>query len=244
MEMGDNPDWTLPVSVRAQEIASLAVDIAAQSLSELTIKIAGQEVPVTIEPAGGVVFNVQGSVDANITNSSLNVNAYVTNSKLNVDANITNSQLDVNVTNSSLDVNVQGTANVEIQNAQLNVQTLREQASEAGKLDYAWTVLDLENYEEDEKWIYENTGNTTVYLEAVFAAQGGSGTYDPSCNVEIGIYSDSGSAVAFLDGNLPNFPLNLDPAIPIPPGYKVSAYAQRWSSNQYKVRVTLLLRTE
>jgi len=170
----------------------------------------------------GEVFDVQGSVDANITNSAL----------------------DVNVKNSSLNVSVQGTANVEVQNAQLNVATVREQASAAGKLDYAWTVLDLENYDEDEKWVYENTGNTTVYLEAVFAAQGESGTYDPSCDVQIGIYKASGAAVAFLDGNLPNFPLNLDPAIPLPPGYKVSAHAQRWSSNQYKVRVTLLLRTE
>jgi len=66
MHMGDNPDWTLPVSIRAQEIENLSVDIASQSISELTIRIKAQDVPVTIEPAAGVTFNIQGDVNATI----------------------------------------------------------------------------------------------------------------------------------------------------------------------------------
>jgi len=219
--MGDNPDWTLPVSVRAQEIESLAVDIAAQSLSELTIKIAGQEVPVTIEPAGGVVFNVQGSVDANITNSSLNVH----------------------VTNSSLTVTVQGTANVEIQNAQLNVQTLREQASEAGKVTYASKQLDLYNNSQASATLYQNTSSKTVFLEAIYAALEGTSTYDQSCLIHIAIHDNNNNEVAVIPANPPNFPLNFDPAIPLPPGYKIVVLAWRVSSYQYTVYISTLLRT-
>jgi len=81
MHMGDNPDWTLPVSIRAQEIENLSVDIASQSISELTIRITGQDVPVTIKPAAGVTFNitgdvnatVQGTADINIKNAEITV---------------------------------------------------------------------------------------------------------------------------------------------------------------------------
>ena len=66
MHMGDNPDWTLPVSIRAQEIENLSVDIASQSISELTIRITGQDIPITIEPAAGVTFNITGDVNATI----------------------------------------------------------------------------------------------------------------------------------------------------------------------------------
>lgn len=67
---GDNPDWTLPVSIRAQEIGSLAVDIASQSISELNIRITSQSAPITIEPASGVVFNISGDVNATIQGSA------------------------------------------------------------------------------------------------------------------------------------------------------------------------------
>ena len=83
MCMGDNPDWTLPVSIRAQEIENLSVDIASQSISELTIRITGQDVPVTIEPAAGVTFNIQGNVNATIQGTA--------------DINIKNAEITVDV---------------------------------------------------------------------------------------------------------------------------------------------------
>ena len=83
MCMGDNPDWTLPVSIRAQEIENLSVDIASQSISELTIRITGQDVPVTIEPAAGVTFNIAGDVNATIQGTA--------------DINIKNAEITVDV---------------------------------------------------------------------------------------------------------------------------------------------------
>ena len=213
----------------------------------------------------GTTFVVTGSVDANITNAE--INAYVTNTTITiepsegaefiikpaeavvfqiqgqVDANITNTELNVNVTNSVLDVNVQGTANVEIQNAQLNVKTLREQASEAENITYARDFLDLDSDVVQGKIIYKNEGNTTVYLEAVYAAIKNSDTYDSACFIDVSILDPDGYTVAEFYANPPNFPLNFDPAVPIPPGYSIEVYAYRWVNYGYTVSVSLLIRT-
>jgi hypothetical protein len=51
---------------------------------------------------GSLNVNASGTVNANVTNSSLNTNANITNSSLNVNANITNATLNTNVTNSNI----------------------------------------------------------------------------------------------------------------------------------------------
>jgi len=202
---GDNPDWTLPVSVRAQEIENLSVDIAAQSISELNIRITSQAAPV--------------------------------------DVNITNASLDVYVTNSTLTVNVDGTADVNITNAQLNVQTLKEQASAAGNITYARDTLNLSGYTSDVTTIYTNTGTSTVYLEAVYIALDDTDTYDDTCHIVVQLQDDAGNVVAEFYGNPPNFPMNFDPAVPVPPGYKIVVAATRYTSNNYFVDVSALIRT-
>jgi len=178
----------------------------------------------------GTTFVVTGNVDANVMNSVL-------------DVNVTNSQLDVNVTNSVLDVSVQGTANVEIQNAELNVKTLRERASESGDIDFAETMLNLTSNTSDLRTLYENTTNSTVYLEAVYAAEEETDTFDETCAVAVILIRPDGSQAGLFVGNVQNFPMNFDPAIPLAPGAKVMAQAARWSNLTHKVQVTALLRT-
>lgn len=191
MYVGDNPDWTLPVSVRAQEIENLSVDIAAQTLDHVDINIKSQSAPV--------------------------------------DINVTNSELDVNVTNSTLNVNVQGTANVEIQNAELNVQTLKEQASAAGKVATAtWSSTSLSGDEgSDSGTLYTNNESSTVYVEMIthtFHALSGATSYGPAYQVTIKYVfrHSNGSSFAVIYSN-PYQVLNFDPAIPLAPGDYVEA---------------------
>ena len=201
--VGDNPDWTLPVSVRAQEIENLSVDIAAQTLDHVDINIKSQSAPV--------------------------------------DINVTNSELDVNVTNSTLNVNVQGTANVEIQNAELNVQTLKEQASAAGNIEYADVQLDTYSTYGDTQTLYTNSGTSTVYLEMITARC--SSGYNEQINFEIRLVDSSDVTQATFYAVLLQFPLKFDPAIPIPAGWKIKVSATRVGSTQVYTDVSALIRT-
>jgi hypothetical protein len=154
------PDFTLPVSILAQIIESLKVDIVAQSIPKLEVNIASVSSGVTFNVAqsgawtinavqsgawtinavqsGTWTVNVSGTVNVNITNTSLNVyvtnssltvtvsgtaNVYVTNTSLTItgNVNVTNTSLNVYVTNSTLTVSVSGTANVYVTNSSLTV---------------------------------------------------------------------------------------------------------------------------
>ena len=109
------PDFTLPVSIVGQVIATLAVDIKAQSIGNIKVDIAAQSLQA-------LNVNITGSsvtLNVNIAGSSATLNVNVTNSTLNV--NVTNNTLNVNVTNSSLTVTVSNTVNVNVANSQLNV---------------------------------------------------------------------------------------------------------------------------
>jgi len=113
-----------------------------------------------------------GSVDANITNTSLDVN--VTNPVTSVDANITNTSLDVNVTNpvtsvdanitnASLDVNVTNpvtSVDANITNASLDVSDGDTHA----KLDTIQTQLEKSNKGTSTLWSNNVTGVNGVSL--------------------------------------------------------------------------------
>ena len=208
--VGDNPDWTLPVSVRAQEIENLSVDIAAQTLDHVDINIKSQSAPV--------------------------------------DINVTNSELDVNVTNSTLNVSVQGTANVEIQNAELNVQTLKEQASATGKVVTAkWDSNALSgNGGSDSGTLYTNSESSTVYVEMIthtFYAISGASSYDPAYQVRI-VYNfkhSSGTIFAVIYSN-PYQVLNFDPAIPLAPGDYVEVSVTNFGSVQGYYQGSIIVR--
>ena len=140
-----NVQGTVDVNIKSQETNITVTGTVDINAIASVVKIEPSEEAVfEIKPQAGVVFNISGSVNANITNSSLNVvvesgsvDVNVTNSSLNVvvssgsiDANITNSTLnvvvqetvDVNITNSSVTVVVQsGTINANITNTSINV---------------------------------------------------------------------------------------------------------------------------
>jgi len=186
MYVGDNPDWTLPVSIRAQEISNLTVDIASQSLDELNIRITSQSTPITIEPASGVTFNITGDVNATI----------------------------------------EGTASVSIDNAtiEVGVATVKERASEAGKIEYAddFSGSISGSGGTYTATLYTNTHDYTVYLEMitfnVFQITHSSTPYPNTYFlVEFILYDSSGSVKAKFYAN-PGAVLNFDPAIPLEPG--------------------------
>ncbi len=198
------------------------------------------------QPVEGAVFTVSGTVDANITNSEIN-------------ANVTNSSFDVNVTNSSLDVNVQGTADVQIQNAQVNVQTVREQASAAGNVFYASDIIHPSELTADNyvKTLYTNDTGENVYLEQILNS-----LWEPHAKTNGPIPAESIDAeirvmapgTAFPDDpvvafpfNWTDCPVNFDPSIPLPPNYSIELLVSfddylMSSSYNYRYTVTVVLR--
>ena len=213
MHMGDNPDWTLPVSIRAQEIENLSVDIASQSISELTIRITGQDVPVTIEPAAGVTFNITG--DVNITNTELDVN--VTNSTLNVTG-------DVNAT-------VQGTADINIKNAEITVDvaTVREKASEENKVGFASKGGFVDDGDTKSVVVFTNTLGQTVYIEMLTFTVWKYNVTDPTLypldfRIDFGFYYSDGTEFAWFYSNPGQNVISLNPAVPLPPNGYITFY--------------------
>ena len=188
-----------------------------------------------ILPLEGAVFEITGNVDANITNAQINVN-------------ITNTSLDVNVTNSTLNVTVQGTADVEIQNAELNVQTLREQASAAGNVEYGNGGVDFAGAGSDSVIIYTNHHTDTVYLEQITCAFNKFSSSQPNVDpsevyIEILIADSDNNILYLFPANLNHFPINFDPAIPIPPEGYVKMSVDFYSSAVGSVGASALIRT-
>jgi len=189
--MGDNPDWTLPVSIRAQEIENLSVDIASQSISELTIRIKAQDVPVTIEPAAGVTFNIAGSVDAT----------------------------------------VQGTADINIKNAEITVDvaTVREKASEENKVGFASKGGFVDDGDTKSVVVFTNTLGQTVYIEMLTFTVWKYNVTDPTLypldfRIDFGFYYSDGTEFAWIYSNPGQNVINLNPAIPLPPNGYIAFY--------------------
>ena len=302
---GDNPDWTLPVSIRSQEISNLTVDIGAQSLGHLDIWFTGQTQDMNVNITNSTldvnvtnsqinanitntsldvnVTNTTLNVDANITNSVLNVDANVTNSVLNVsvqdvanvnitnatlDVNVTNSQINANITNTSLDVNVTNTtlnvdanitnsilnvsmqdvANVEIQNAEVNVKNLREQVISVTDLEGFSYALYANSGSAASATVYTNNNNFTVYLEyftvavELGEAAGTTNTLDPTViYIEFRVKDSEGTTLFTLTANGQMF-LNLDPAIPIPSGGKIEVSVSNSSTYGLFIQVGGIIR--
>jgi len=182
-------------------------------------------------------------------NEVVNSELYVTVLNSTLDVNVTNTSIDVNVTNSVLDVSVQGTANVEIQNAILNVQTLREQASENNKIDYYADSFNVPAYDSVLNVAWTNTNTYTVYLEMITFSVVKSNSSDPDIdplNVEIWfeIVDDSGNEIAQFNINPPGKPINFDPAIPIPSGWKIEANVNNMGGSDLVFTYNYLFRTQ
>ena len=91
------PDFTLPVSIMAQAIASLKVDIVSQSIAYLRVDIASQsitELNVRIA-SSGVTLNVNiTGIESGVT---LNVNIVDVASTVTLNVNITNVLVNINI---------------------------------------------------------------------------------------------------------------------------------------------------
>ncbi len=190
---------------------------------------------------GSVEVAQMGHPDWTTKTEVVNSELYVTVLNSSLDVNVTNTSLDVNVTNSTLNVSVQGTANVEIQNARINVATAKELASEGGNIAYASTQLNTYDYYSDSKTIYTNSGTETVYLEMVTFRMSSGFAQDMS--LQVLIKDSTGTTRAWFYAMVTSSSLNFDPAIPLPPGWKIEVYAERYSSNQAYVDVSILIRT-
>jgi hypothetical protein len=132
---GPEPTGTPPTPPEIYVAAMATAGGVLSSLSQIFATVTGavtatiSNAVLTVQAATSAIFNVaqsgNWSVDANITNSTLDVNANITNTSISVDANITNSTLDVNanITNASVNAAQSGTWNVDanIQNATIDV---------------------------------------------------------------------------------------------------------------------------
>lgn len=259
--MNGQPDWSIVARQRTGDVWNISGSVDANiTNSQLDVNVTNSKLNVDANVTNSSLdVNVKNSqLDVNVTNSDITIkpesgtvftispdSTAVFDVKGNVDANITNSNLDVNVTNSSLDVNVQGTTSISVDNATVTVDvaTVKEKASETGKVVGSHAGLNLKDYDNDSKTIYTNNTGGTVYLEAISAAEGGVADLDTGCFVEIQICNSEGFSIATFYANIQNFPLNFDPAFPIPDGGYINVYAERNSISQYILWVSVLIRT-
>lgn len=222
----DFPDWTVPANV---------------TNSQLDVNITNSALDVTIVDST-TVLEVTGNV--NVTNSVLDVN--VTNSTF--DVNIINSTLDVNVTNSSINVEIQGTANVEIQNAEVNVQNVREQVRDVSHLAPFADESSVPSNSTGNIIPFQNVYGKTVYLEyltATIAIPSSAAPKDDlsptATHITFKIQTSSGITLFQLNANGQMF-LNLDPALPIPDGGKIVVELENRSSISLYLRVAGVVR--
>ena len=148
-----NVQGTVDVNIKSQEAEITITGTVDINAIASVVKIEPSEEAVfEIKPQAGVVFNISGDVNANITNETIDVNitnssvtvvvqsgtinANITNTSINVnvqnkvDVEIKNASIDVNVTNSVLSVSVSGQASVSIDNASVYLNVKNENHTE------------------------------------------------------------------------------------------------------------------
>ena len=216
---GDNPDWTLPVSIRAQEIENLSVDIAAQSIDHVDIWFTGQTTDMNVN-----ITNSQ--IDVNVTNSTITIEpaegtVFEIKPASGVTFNITG---DVNAT-------IQGTASVSIDNATITVDvaTIREKASEENKVGFASKGGFVDDGDSKSVTVFENTLGQTVYIEMLTFSVWKYNVTDPTLypldfRIDFGFYYSDGTEFAWIYSNPGQNVINLDPAIPLPSGGYIVFY--------------------
>jgi len=140
------PDFTLPVAIVAQVIASLKVDIAAQSIGNIKVDIAAQSVEqlnVNIAAASVTIpINIAGSsinvpidikassvtIPVSIQSSAVTLNVNIASQSVTLSVNIAGSNInvpvDIKAQSVTLNVNIAGasaTVNVNVTNAYINL---------------------------------------------------------------------------------------------------------------------------
>jgi len=216
---GDNPDWTLPVSIRAQEIENLSVDIAAQSVDHIDIWFTGQTTDMNV----------------NITNSQIDVN--ITNSVLNITG-------DVNAT-----IEGTASVSIDSATITVDVATIRERAPELGKVYSYYDTEHLTAGDSYTRVVFTNSGSTNAYLEliTVSATNFFSTLSNPAsvlaAHFEIKLKDEDGNIKAKLFANPPTV-INLDPALAIPPGWSVEVEFYNGSSETLDLSMSIIIRTE
>jgi len=201
----------------------------------------------------GTTFVVTGSVDANITNTE--INAYVVNSTITVEPSegsvfeikpatgvVFNIQGDVNAT-------VQGTVSVSVDQAtiEVGVATVRERASELNKVKSFYATEHLTSQEVRTWTIYTNEGTENAYLELV--SFGATSFFDVLTDptkilgayFEVRLKDETGEVKAVVFGNALTT-LNLDPALPIPPGWQVEVELDNNSDVALDLSISIIIR--
>jgi len=189
-------------------------------------------------PFEGAVFNIQGQVDANITNTEINVN--VTNSELVIrpaeDVTFTiepAAGVTFNI-EGNVDATIVGTASVSIDRATITVDvaTIKERASEAGKVHTANTFISASAGGAGSKTMLETATTDPLYVEMFTASvvDANGVTADGMAKIwfEIVAYDEYDTPLWRIYAHLSQFPINLDPAFRIPKdGYLVVSVHNR-----------------
>ena len=177
-------------------------------------------------PLEGAVFNIQGQVDANITNTEIDV--HVTNSELVIrpaeDVTFTiepaagvtfNIQGDVDAT-------IVGTASVSIDRATITVDvaTIKEKASETGKVYTENALISAGAGGEKIETMLETATDEPLYVEMLTAcvvdAAGVTTENMAKLWFEITAYDEYDTPVWRVYAHLNHFPVNFDPALRVP----------------------------
>jgi hypothetical protein len=191
----------------------------------------------------GAVFNVQGEVDANITNAELNVN--ITNSELVVrpasDAVFVVEQAQ----GATFDVNVTGTANVNIesQTVILDVETEKERAV-AGDRVSVYHDLALVSSGNSYQFSFSIANDSALEMITMsILPQSLDQPSNPwSFHATIIIRDGLGNELARIYANIPQFPINFDPGIRIPAGGVINIIFDNVSTETVQVNVSIIVR--
>ena len=203
-------------------------------------------------PFEGAVFNIEGNVDANITNTEIDV--HVTNSELVIrpaeDVTFTiepAAGVTFNI-EGNVDATIVGTASVSIDNATITVDvaTIKEKASETGNVYTENTFISATAGDEEIKTMLETATDEPLYVEMLTActvdAAGVTTENMAKLWFEITAYDKYDTPIWRVYAHLNHFPVNFDPALRVPKDGYIKVRFHNGDSVDHTVAFSVIFR--
>jgi len=203
-------------------------------------------------PLEGAVFDIQGQVDANITNTEINVN--VTNSELVIrpaeDVTFTiepAAGVTFNI-EGNVDATIVGTASVSIDRATITVDvaTIKEKASEEGKVYTENALISAGAGGEKIETMLETATDEPLYVEMLTAcvvdATGVTTENMAKLWFEITAYDEYDTPIWRVYAHLNHFPVNFDPALKVPKDGYLAVRFHNGDSADHDVAFSVIFR--
>jgi len=256
--MSDRPDFTtntalnavadavdtLPVSINAQTLGSLAVDIAAQSAGDIDINLNTASDTVTVELGSSAV-----TLDVNITGSNTTLDTNISGSSTTFDTDITSQSvgsLSTAIDGQTGDVGISfnsQTGNVDINFADQTggVETGAEFAARNGDTVTRRKNSFLQGNSNTGATLFTNTTSNTVLLETLTMSIYNAYSDDSRAQFTVNTSSSSVSDISLSLVPVTS-PFEFTPAVPIENGGSIDLVLENNSNNSAVVEAVAVLR--